>query len=368
MRRRGARVRAEISVWVGLTAGILCGVSVFVVALPLAFSSPFPAPKQREWVLQSAPFDIAPKQATFELASFSAAPKQATLDVTESATSEVTGSVPAPVEMRAAITPISFAARWNLTLPADVAPKAVAAQPMRLAALSAPAESLRVPAPVETPRIAPPEEAARIKPDPPPAVAPPKKRDVMEDVDQYLWGVYRRVPIKSDSSGDFTWKDPAAAKRMRMSLQAYVIGGMDADFREQLYHAGRAMDSAGIRWSILSAFRDDYRQSLASGFKASSRNSQHGGSAATGGYGRGRAIDITSADGEAEAVWRWIDRNRARFGLRRPMPGYDPAHIVPGGNWHQLAASLRNSRTRVAEGPQHPTTEATAVKRRRAAM
>jgi hypothetical protein len=44
-----------------------------------------------------------------------------------------------------------------------------------------------------------------------------------------------------------------------MSIQDYVIGGMDADFREQLYHAGRAMDSNGINWSMLSAFRDDYR-------------------------------------------------------------------------------------------------------------
>ena len=51
---------------------------------------------------------------------------------------------------------------------------------------------------------------------------------------------------------------------------------MDPDFREQLYHAGRAMDAAGIRWSILSAFRDDYRQSIASGFKARTGNSLHG--------------------------------------------------------------------------------------------
>jgi hypothetical protein len=88
----------------------------------------------------------------------------------------------------------------------------------------------------------------------------------MEEVDEYLWEVYQRTAVKSDSSGDFTWKDLAAAKRAGMSVRDYVIGGMDADFREQLYHAGRAMDSNGINWSMLSAFRDDYRQSLASGF------------------------------------------------------------------------------------------------------
>ena len=82
----------------------------------------------------------------------------------------------------------------------------------------------------------------------------------MDEVDDYLWEVYQRVPTKLDSFGDFTWKDPAAAKRFGISMPAYVIGGMDPDFREQLYHAGRAMDAAGIRWSILSAFRDDYRQ------------------------------------------------------------------------------------------------------------
>ena len=77
----------------------------------------------------------------------------------------------------------------------------------------------------------------------------------MDEVDRYLWEVYQRTPIKHDGSGDFTWKDPAAAQRMGVSLPEYAIGGMDPDFREQLYHAGRAMDAAGIQWSILSAFR-----------------------------------------------------------------------------------------------------------------
>jgi len=160
--------------------------------------------------------------------------------------------------------------------------------------------------------------------------ASPRKRNggFMDEVDDYLWAVYRRLPIKKDSSGDFSWKDPAAAQRLGMSLQDYVIGGMDLQFREQLYHAGHAMDAAGVQWSILSAFRDDYRQRLASGFKASIGNSLHGGSRRTGGYGHGRAIDITSADGNhPEEVWNWIDQHAAQYGLRRPLPGPDPAHI-----------------------------------------
>src|SRR5216684_5463141 len=169
---------------------------------------------------------------------------------------------------------------------------------------------------------------------------------LMEDVDQYLWEVYQRSPIKKDHAGEFTWKDPAAAKRVNMSLPDYVIGGMDPDFREQLYHAGRAMDAAGLKWTMLSAFRDDYRQRLASGFKARTGNSLHGGSRATGGYGHGRAVDLTIAEGAADDVWDWIDDNGAKYGLYRPMPDNDPAHTQSRGDWHKLAATLRTARVK----------------------
>ena len=144
------------------------------------------------------------------------------------------------------------------------------------------------------------------------ARASPEARnpDKLDEVDQYLWEVYQRAPVKKDGSGDFTWKDPAAAKKMGKSMPNYVIGGMDPDFKEQLYHAGRAMDAAGVQWALLSAFRDDYRQSLASGFKASMRNSLHGGSVRVGGYGHGRAVDVTSADDKPETVWKWLDAQR----------------------------------------------------------
>jgi hypothetical protein len=84
---------------------------------------------------------------------------------------------------------------------------------------------------------------------------------------------------------DVTPKQPSSAPTESSSealkTPACVLGGMDGEFREQLYHAGRAMDAAGLQWSMLSAFRDDYRQSLASGYKASTSNSLHGGSRRT---------------------------------------------------------------------------------------
>src|SRR5262245_53955210 len=33
---------------------------------------------------------------------------------------------------------------------------------------------------------------------------------ILEGIDDYLWEVYQRAPIKKDSTGDFTWKDPTA--------------------------------------------------------------------------------------------------------------------------------------------------------------
>src|SRR5262249_57990709 len=76
---------------------------------------------------------------------------------------------------------------------------------------------------------------------------------------------------------DFTWKDPAAAEKAGMSLKDYVIGGLDPVFKFKLYHALRVLDEAGLMPGITSAFRDDYRQSIASGHKAASDSAYHGG-------------------------------------------------------------------------------------------
>src|SRR5438128_3597598 len=168
---------------------------------------------------------------------------------------------------------------------------------------------------------------------------------VLDEIDDYLWEVYQRSPIKKDSSGDFTWKDPTAANRMGLALQDYVIGGMDPGFREQLYNAGRAMDADGVHWSMLSAFRDDYRQRLAAGFKARGGNSLHGGSRRTGGYGHGRAVDVTAGEGtNPEEVWKWIDAHGAKYALARPMPGIDPAHIQQRGESSKVVSIFRKKR------------------------
>ena len=341
-------------------AGLLSGVLIIVVALPLALCGLYPTAHRGDWITPATivrapnlPVRAAFSQAQIEpaLASFAAAPP-----------------IVAPVKTRPAIDEVAFTARWPL---ASVAPRSADIETKPTGSVRLALADDSVPVAALAPSVRVPAEAARIKP----AVsksAPPEKRtvDPMAGVDRYLWDVYERAPVKKDSSGDFTWKDPAAAKRMHLSLKTYVIDGMEPDFREQLYHAGRAMDAAGLHWSMLSAFRDDYRQALAEGFKARPGNSLHGGSRAVGGYGHGRAIDIMNTDGDDEGVWHWIDAHGAQYGLRRPMPGYDPAHIQAGGAWHEIAQSLRANRVRVADKakPAHRVTAAAKAKNAKTEM
>jgi hypothetical protein len=337
-----------------LLAGAVGGVLVFVVALPLALSSPFPTPKQSEWVIPP-PYHYTPpprspsrtgeglgedEERDGEVSSFQAPPM---LPPQTGGLRIDPPMVMVALHPASEPEPITFAERWLL----DVAESGATAAP---AATEAPS----VEAPTQATRLAPPGKAVEAQP------SLPRLRGregagrisagALDPVEQYLWEVYQRNPIKSDSTGNFTWKDLAAAKRLGVSVKAYVIGGMDPDFREQLYHAGRAMDASGIRWSMLSAFRDDYRQRLAAGFKAHGGNSQHGGSNATGGYGYGRAVDITSAEGDPSAAWHWIDAHGAKFGLRRPMPSADPAHVQPRNSFHDLAHQLREARVKLENG------------------
>jgi hypothetical protein len=182
-------------------------------------------------------------------------------------------------------------------------------------------------------------------------------------IDQYLWSLYQRarkvdtikvVEQKKASvvkkgklqtiiqkivklvREDFTWKDPAAAEKAGMPQMDYVIGGMDPDFKLRLYHALRAMADAGLGPGITSAFRDDYRQSLASGLKAATNRSYHGGSL-RGGYGHGLATDLVSVNGATDAerwnanekLWNWIDAHGKDFGIGRPYLDKDPPHVAP---------------------------------------
>jgi hypothetical protein len=180
-------------------------------------------------------------------------------------------------------------------------------------------------------------------------------------VDQYLWSLYQRTPkvdavkkheqvkVTVTKKGktrtvtktivklvdeDFGWKDPKAAEKAGMPPMDYVIGGMDRSFKHKLYHALRAMDDAGLEPGITSAFRDDYRQSIASGKKAASDSSYHGGSR-RGGYGHGAAADLVSVKGETrvqrwdstETLWKWIDAHEKELGIGRPYLDRDPPHV-----------------------------------------
>jgi hypothetical protein len=182
-------------------------------------------------------------------------------------------------------------------------------------------------------------------------------------IDQYLWSLYERTPkvdtvkveerikakvkIKGKTrtvvktltkyvTQDFTWKDPIAAQKSGMSLKDYVIGGMNRAFKRKLYDALRAMEQAGFAPGITSGFRDNYRQELASGNKAASDSSYHGGSR-RGGYGHGLAADLVSVKGEtraercasSEVLWKWIDAHEKELGIGRPYLDKDPPHVAP---------------------------------------
>jgi hypothetical protein len=135
---------------------------------------------------------------------------------------------------------------------------------------------------------------------------------------------------------DFSWKDPKAAEKAGMPMVDYVMGGMDRGFKLKLFHMLHAAEEAGLSPGITSAFRDDYRQSIASGLKAANDRSYHGGSF-RGGYGHGLAADIMSVNGatraqrftSTETLWKWIDAHEQEFGIGRPYLDRDPPHVAP---------------------------------------
>ena len=182
-------------------------------------------------------------------------------------------------------------------------------------------------------------------------------------IDRYLWALYQRTPkvdiikvheqrkvsvrkkgktvtVKKSFTKlvneDFTWKDPKAAEKAGMPMMDYVIGGMDRSFKLKLFRMLRAAEEAGLSPGITSAFRDDYRQSIASGLKAATDRSYHGGSF-RGGYGHGLAADVVSVKSatraerwiSTESFWKWIDAHGKEFGIGRPYLDKDPPHLAP---------------------------------------
>lgn len=163
--------------------------------------------------------------------------------------------------------------------------------------------------------------------------------DTPDCIDGYLWSLYERTPkIEAGGGGkDFAWKDAEAAEKAGKSPMQYVIGGMDPFFRVTLYRALRTLDLAGFKPGIMCGFRDDYRQSIATGrMKARNDRSFHGGSF-RGGYGHGVAADIVSVKGGTPAerlaftgrMWSWVDRHEQELGIGRPYLKRDPPHVAP---------------------------------------
>jgi hypothetical protein len=267
----------------------------------------------------------------------------------------VTGAVDAV----AASKPVTAAAT------ADALPASHEPGPIVTAALTAPSETL----PPETP-AEPVAKASMATPEPGdthPAVGSTEVLDecfaVDTCVDRYLWALYQRTP-KEDSvkvqqqrtvdvkrkgklvtvtrtfttvaDEDFSWKDPKAAEHAGMPMADYVIGGMDRDFKLKLFHVLHAAEEAGLAPGITSAFRDNYRQSIASGLKAADDRSYHGGSS-RGGYGHGLAADVVSVNGatraqrltSSETLWNWIDKHGKELGIGRPYLDRDPPHVAP---------------------------------------
>ncbi|GKQ55739.1 hypothetical protein BRSPCE3_65940 [Bradyrhizobium sp. Ce-3] len=269
----------------------------------------------------------------------------------------VTGNAVANADAAMAVEPVPAAAADVTASPSE--PKSIV-----VAALPDPSQTL----PAETS----PVQAAT-------ASAPPvsgdtegaaRPLDIFEEcivvdvcIDRYLWALYQRTPKEDTISvqeqrkvtikrkrktvtvtrtftrrvdNDFTWKDPKAAERMGMPMIDYVIGGVDRSFKLKLFHALYAAEQAGLAPGITSAFRDDYRQSIASGLKAASDKSYHGGSF-RGGYGHGLAVDVVSVKGatraerwvSTDALWKWIDARGPDFGIGRPYLDRDPPHVAP---------------------------------------
>jgi len=231
-------------------------------------------------------------------------------------------------------------------------------------------------------------------------------------IDRFLWALYerarkedtikvyeqRKVTVKKKRKTvtvtrtftrlvdqDFTWKDPKAAERVGMPMMDYVIGGMDRSFRLKLFHALHAAEQAGLSPGITSAFRDDYRQSIASGLKAATDRSFHGGSF-RGGYGHGLAADVVSVKGatraqrwvSTEKLWKWIDEHGKEFGIGRPYLGRDPPHVAPvdgkeyvsrrGGAKTQQAESSVKKRTRLAARADNSGKRTTSAERPKVKM
>jgi D-alanyl-D-alanine carboxypeptidase len=272
---------------------------------------------------------------------------------------------PPPIESSAADDVVAVSRSITEAPAADPRPVAREPEPVVAAALTDSSEML----PPETPpdQVVKTNMATR---EPEAAIPAAGSIEVLDEcfvvdtcIDRYLWALYQRTPkedaIKTQdrrkvtvkkrgklvtitktfttlADEDFAWKDPKAAEHVGMPMADYVIGGVDRDFKLKLFHMLHTAEEAGLSPGITSAFRDDYRQSIASGLKAANDRSYHGGSS-HGGYGHGLAADIVSVNGatraqrliSSEILWNWIDAHGKEFGIGRPYLDRDPPHVAP---------------------------------------
>src|SRR6516225_9951400 len=150
---------------------------------------------------------------------------------------------------------------------------------------AAEAPVVEAPSPDSGPMSAPETRVALFSPDAVEEEAQPAVRpiEIVDEclvvdicIDEYLWALYERTPkvdtnkvtkqikttVKTKKGktrtvtktttdyvvADFTWKDPAAAQKVGMSVKDYVIGGMDRGFKLKLFrasHDGRCRVHAG---------------------------------------------------------------------------------------------------------------------------
>ncbi|MBR0901523.1 hypothetical protein [Bradyrhizobium liaoningense] len=404
-----------------LLVAVLCPSAVFAGWLVLSLSAYAPALIEHSSA-NAAAVSPAKDLGRLDLADV---PRAATIEDGVALTADIAAAAAIPPNVEAAPPPEPLIAAVKLAsadpaliLPAEPPAPQISPEPAPVVSEAPPAPA---PEPVKLASADPTElvatealSAATIAGGPAPVVAskasPPADTVAVLDecfvmdacIDRYLWALYERTakedsmrvverrPVTVKRKGktvtvmrsfaklvdqDFTWKDPKAAERAGMSMMDYVIGGMDKSFKRKLFRTLLAAEAAGLSPGITSAFRDDYRQSIASGLKAASDRSYHGGST-RGGYGHGMAADIVSTQGNnraqrwvsTEILWKWVDANGKAYGIGRPYLGRDPPHVGPidgkeyisrrGTTDRKEAANVRPKKTRAAAHAKPPKAQA----------
>jgi hypothetical protein len=325
-----------------------CGMVVLTPLLVAAFAGPGSSHVEATAALPAADYRPAHTAATLEPVNAAQ-----TTSISKTSVAEATPATPTV----ALDEPLAESAAIPVPEPAQVEPPATAV------ALAASDNPQSAPGEVRTTSAPDPAHDGALDAGQPTLAVNDPCAGAEACINDYLWSLYERAPkvdtvketekkkVTVEKNGktrtitktetklvaeNFAWKDPQAAEKVSMPLKDYVIGGMDQQFKLRLYRTLRALDRAGLVPGITSAFRDDYRQSLASGLHAANNRSYHGGSL-RGGYGHGLAADVVSVKGETSAerwaateqLWKWIDAHGKEFGIGRPYLNKDPGHCAP---------------------------------------